>query len=92
MDEKSKKGDITRKFKTLWDSVRIAKDLSIESIPIIMFRDNIEVENCKLADSFACFFDYKVKRILESSVVCNNVFTLSFNQLVQQLIMYYFKL
>ena len=57
-----------------------------------MFRDNIEVENCKLADSFACFFDYKVKRILESSVVCNNVFTLSFNQLVQQLIMYYFKL
>ena len=39
-----------------------------------MFKDNIEVENGKLADSFACFFDHKVKSISESSIVSNNVY------------------
>ena len=39
-----------------------------------MFRDNIEIQNKKLPDSFACFFNNKVNNIVGSTNVENNVY------------------
>ena len=58
--------------KTLWDAVRIAKDLNIETIPKTMFRDNVEIQSKKLPDSFAGFFNNKVNNIVESTNIDNN--------------------
>ena len=63
--KKVRRGLLPGNLKFRWDSVRITKDLNIESIPKVIFRDNIKVENFKLADSFACFFDLKVKSFSE---------------------------
>ena len=39
-----------------------------------MFRDNTEVQGLKLADSFAGFFDHKVKSISENTIVSDTVY------------------
>ena len=60
--------------KTLCNAVRIANDLNTESIPKTMFRDNIEIQSSKFPDSFAGFFNHKVKNIAESTNIDYNVY------------------
>ena len=69
-----RKGVLPGNSKSLWDAVKIAKDLNVETIPKTMFRDNTEVQGLKLADSFASFFDHKVKSISENTIVSDTVY------------------
>ena len=57
-----RRGLVPSNSKTLWDAVRIAKDLNIETIPKTMLRDNVEIQSKKLPDSFAGFFNNKVNK------------------------------
>jgi hypothetical protein len=51
---------------SLWRAVKIANDVNISSLPGVMFRANEEIKSDKLAETFASYFDKKVKDIVDS--------------------------
>ena len=55
--------------KSLWNSVKIAKDISIDPIPKNMFKERNPVNEDSLCNEFAKFFDDKVKNIVESTTI-----------------------
>ena len=59
--------------KSLWNAVKLAKDINPNTIPEIMTENGIDITPCDLSDTFAQFFDKKVKSILETCSV-NNVY------------------
>ena len=75
--QRVRRGLVPSNSKTLWDAVRIAKDLNIEPIPKTMFSNNIEIQRTNLPDSFACFFNNKVNNIVESTNIDNNVYNVT---------------
>ena len=52
--------------KSLWDAVRLAKNVNIQQLPQKMFKDNINIKNEDLPDEFANFFKSKVDNIVNA--------------------------
>ena len=60
--------------KSLWDAVKIAKNINIQQLPQKMFKNNLPIPTENLADEFAEFFKSKVQNIVTEQTVSNNVF------------------
>ena len=60
--------------KSLWNAVNLAKDINLNSIPKIMKYNGIEINSTDLSDTFANFFDKKVKDIVSTCEVDNEVY------------------
>ena len=60
--------------KSLWNAVNLAKDVNPNSIPKIMKHNGIEIAVSNLSDAFADFFDKKVKDIVSTCEVDNDVY------------------
>ena len=76
-DEKRKRirqGIIPGNSKTLWDSVKLAKDMNIDELPTEMHLDNEKIEEEDIADAFADFFENKIKDLLEEISIDDEVY------------------
>ena len=60
--------------KSLWDAVKIAKDVNNPKLPKSMFHNGIKIPEANLADSFAELFKSKVQDIVNEQVISNNVY------------------
>ena len=60
--------------KSLWNVLNLAKDINPNTIPQNMTENNIDIVPYDLSDAFAQFFDKKVKSIVETCRVENNVY------------------
>ena len=60
--------------KSLWDAVKIAKDINISKMPSNMTLNNIKINPFDLPDSFATHFAQKTQAIVNNQVVNDNVF------------------
>jgi hypothetical protein len=60
--------------KSLWDAVRLAKNVNIQQLPQKMFKDNINIKNEDLPDEFANFFKSKVDDIVNAQIINNDVY------------------
>ena len=69
-----RQGLIPGNNKTLWDSVKIAKDLNINKLPETMTLNNVSVKSENLPDEFASYFKMKIETIVHESNICNNVY------------------
>ena len=59
--------------KSLWNSVKIAKDLNVAPIPKIVYKGANPVEGGSICNEFAQFFDKKVRNIVESTEIDDNI-------------------
>ena len=55
--------------KTLWDAVKIAKDVNNPKLPNHMLRNNTEIPKNELPNTFAEFFISKVNSIVDEQVI-----------------------
>ena len=70
--KKVRLGLIPGNSKSLWTSVKIAKDLNIQSIPSKLFHANVIVDETEVPDAFASFFKNKIVNLVnESRINCN---------------------
>ena len=74
-----KTGSVRRKIilgnsKSLWDSVKIAKDVKIPKLPDKMTFNNTKIPNKELPDAFADLFISKVQTIVDEQVISNSVY------------------
>ena len=60
--------------KSLWNAVNLAKDINPTEIPVNMTDNSNSINPNDLSDAFAQFFDSKVKLIVETCEVKNNVY------------------
>ena len=60
--------------KSLWDAVKIAKDINIPKLPNTMYLNNTKIENNLLPDAFAEFFKSKVETIVNEQVISDTVY------------------
>ena len=60
--------------KSLWNAVNLAKDINPIVIPNNMTKDGALIDSKNLSDAFAEFFDDKVKSIVETCRVNDNVY------------------
>ena len=60
--------------KSLWNVFNLAKDINLNTIPQNMTENNIDIVPYDLSHAFAQFFDKKVKSIVETCRVENNVY------------------
>ena len=77
--KKSKRSSIRRNLiagnsKSLWNAVNLAKDINPNLIPSMMQVNGHPINPIELSETFACFFDEKVKSIVESCKVGNDVY------------------
>ena len=77
--KKSKRSSIRRNLiagnsKSLWNAVNLAKDINPNQIPSMMQVNGHPIHPAELSETFACFFDEKVKSIVESCKVDNDVY------------------
>jgi hypothetical protein len=74
-----RKQNIRRKIipgnsKSLWDAVKTAKDIELETIPDKIYYENIEINPENQAQAFADFFQTKVTKIVDETNVNPNVY------------------
>ena len=69
-----RKGIIPGNLKTLWKSIANAKDLNTEELPKMMYRNNVEIEEEKIAETFAEFFESRVNNLVHQAVICPQVY------------------
>ena len=67
-------GIIPGNNKSLWDSVKIAKDLNAQTIPKNMTLNDIEIDENDRPDAFASFFKNKITNIVNESRININVY------------------
>ena len=60
--------------KSLWNAVNHARDININDIPQAMKLEGKLINNLDLSNSFAEYFDNKVKKIVESCRVDEEVY------------------
>ena len=60
--------------KSLWNAVNLAKDINPTQIPTSMYHNGRNILPNEISETFACFFDDKVKTIVESCKVDNDVY------------------
>jgi hypothetical protein len=58
----------------LWKAVQIAKDTNITTIPKCIFLDGIAIDNSRLPDKFASYFDSKIVTLLSEVSKDDSVF------------------
>ena len=68
-----RKNIIPSNSKSLWDAVRIAKDINVTHLPDILFANNIEINNGKIPEAFAELFSNKVKNIANEVAIDNEI-------------------
>ena len=76
---KKKASDVKRTIipgnsSSLWKAVKIAKDLNVESLPKTLFEEGAEIQTDQVAERFANFFDTKIKNIINSTGVDDEVY------------------
>jgi hypothetical protein len=49
---------------SLWKAVKVATDVNHTNLPGTMYEEGREIENVKLVDRFAGFFDSKIKKVI----------------------------
>ena len=69
-----RKGIIPGNSKTIWNAVKKAKNLNIDSLPEKLTLNSINVTTENLPDTFAEFFSNKVKKIVEDCTINQNVY------------------
>ena len=69
-----RKGILPINSKSLWTAVNIAKDVGTPEIPNNMYFESVPVSENNVADCFADFFDCKVKKLVESVTIDQNVY------------------
>ena len=60
--------------KSLWDAVKLAKNINIQQMPQQMFKNNVPINDENLPDEFAEFFKLKVQNIVTEQTINNSVF------------------
>ena len=60
--------------KSLWNAVKTAKDINQNDIPHILRKAGEEIDRNGISESFAAFFDNKVKTIVSSCTIDENVY------------------
>ena len=60
--------------KSLWDAVKIAKDLNIEPIPTNIYGEGELLTHADMPDHFASFFNKKVIDIMSAMVIDNEIY------------------
>ena len=60
--------------KSLWDAVKLAKNINIQQLPRKMFKDGSLLKEENLPDEFAEFFKSKVENIVKEQTVNDSVF------------------
>ena len=60
--------------KSLWDAVKLAKNINIQQMPQKMFKNNVPIDDENLPDEFAEFFKSKVQNIVTEQTINNNLF------------------
>ena len=69
-----RQGILPGNSKTLWNSVKKAKNMNINSLPEDLTINQIPINLNELPDAFADFFSNKVKKIVTECKVDNNVY------------------
>ena len=72
--KKVRKGILPGNSKSLWKAVNIAKDINCTQLPDKLYQNGIEIPTSILADTFAEFFDKKVKLLIEETTTNRNVY------------------
>ena len=72
--KKIRLGIIPGNNKSLWTSVKRAKDLNTQKIPDEMFSNNAQIAIKEIPDAFASFFKTKISDIVNESRINNNVY------------------
>ena len=67
-----RRGLVSGNSKSLWRAVNLAKDINVNEIPVEMKHAGITIQKQNLSESFADFFDEKVKKIVETCEVDHN--------------------
>ena len=65
---------ITGNSKSLWDAVKLSKNINTPKIPLNMSFNNQEIPPSELPDVFAKFFKSKVQSIVDEQVVNDSVY------------------
>ena len=60
--------------KSLWNAVKIAKDINVSPIPQTMFKDGQKIDTAELPDAFLNYFKSKVDQITQESNIDPNVY------------------
>ena len=68
-----RKGITPGNSKSLWTAVNLAKDVGTPEIPINMYYEGGAISGDKVADTFANFFEDKVKKLVEKVTIDPNV-------------------
>ena len=60
--------------KTLWEAVKIAKDLNTDELPDKMNQNGTPIDNDELAEQFAAMFEKKITDIVSETEINDNVY------------------
>ena len=60
--------------KSIWNAVKVAKNTNVANIPSTMYLDGIQIQNNELPDAFASFFEDKINKILNETVIDPEVY------------------
>ena len=60
--------------KSLWNSVKKAKDQSVEPIPQKLYKEGSLINDRNVCDEFERYFDEKVKHIVETTTIGENIY------------------
>ena len=60
--------------KSLWNAVKVSKNTNISSLPPIMYLNEVEIATNDLPDAFAHFFDEKIKKIVNETLIDPDVY------------------
>lgn len=71
---KIRKTIIPGNTQSLWKAVKIAKDVNVASLPKILFEDRVAIPTASIPDRFASYFDEKIKTLLSSVKIENDVY------------------
>ncbi len=59
---------------SLWRAVKIAKDVNTTALPSQLYWNNAEINSVNLPDAFACFFDSKIRNVINEVEIDNTVY------------------
>ena len=71
---KVRRGILPGNTKSLWDAVKIAKNMGVNAIPHVLYKNQQEIIHANAPEEFARFFKNKVKTITDSSVINEEVY------------------
>ena len=69
-----RKAIIPGNTKSLWNAVKIARDVNVSNLPNILYKNGVEIPAGNVADSFAGFFDKKIRDIVDEVSIDINVY------------------